>query len=415
MPSPEPGSDSAAALPLSTLLSHALVAFTIEFENEFERWMPHRTARFGGTDGPWLVSMVTWFNCMRFVGEEGLTVRELERLARTKTNLDGMRRWGYLSIEPGSAGSRPKPRPGSLLRATAKGRMAREVWQPLFGVIEERRQARSGADEIEQLREALLALISRFDTDLPDCLPILGYGLFSRGPESAERTTPATDRMLPLAALLSRALLAFAIEYERESDWSLAVGANVLRVLDADGVPLRDLPLLSGVSKEAISMALGVLQKKQAVVIAADPSSRAVKLVRLTPKGRADQDAWRRRLGLVEKAGNRSSAKRLSVPFESHWSGWTAVGPPRPHLCSEDWNLIPTAGGRPYAGPKPCRTTPWCCTAADFPMAVDRWIAYFSASSTRSRARVPLMRKSLLPSFSTITSRPSSRVVPRPV
>jgi hypothetical protein len=32
----------AAGLPLPTLLSQALVAFTIEFDNEFERQMPHR-------------------------------------------------------------------------------------------------------------------------------------------------------------------------------------------------------------------------------------------------------------------------------------------------------------------------------------------------------------------------------------
>jgi len=31
----------AAGLPLSTLLSQVLVAFTIEFDNEFERRMPH--------------------------------------------------------------------------------------------------------------------------------------------------------------------------------------------------------------------------------------------------------------------------------------------------------------------------------------------------------------------------------------
>ena len=33
------------ALPLPALLSRALVAFTIEFDNEFERRMPHRTSR----------------------------------------------------------------------------------------------------------------------------------------------------------------------------------------------------------------------------------------------------------------------------------------------------------------------------------------------------------------------------------
>jgi hypothetical protein len=62
-------------LPLSTLLSHALTAFTIEFDNEFEHRMPHRTTNRGSTAGsrhaPWLVSMVMWSNFMQFVGERG--------------------------------------------------------------------------------------------------------------------------------------------------------------------------------------------------------------------------------------------------------------------------------------------------------------------------------------------------------
>jgi hypothetical protein len=57
------------------------------------------------------------------------------------------------------------------------------VWRPLFGVIEERWQARFGQRQIDQLRESLGALISRMDIELSHCLPILGYGLFSRVPD----------------------------------------------------------------------------------------------------------------------------------------------------------------------------------------------------------------------------------------
>jgi len=100
-------------LPLSALLSHALVAFIIEFDNESEHRMPHRTTTHGLTgnslDAPWLVSMVMWTNCMRFVGQNGVTVRELERLARTPTNLNGMERWGYVVVAPDPADSRAKP------------------------------------------------------------------------------------------------------------------------------------------------------------------------------------------------------------------------------------------------------------------------------------------------------------------
>jgi hypothetical protein len=161
-----------------------------------------------------------------------------------------------------------------VIRATPEGRRAQEVWRPLFGVIEKRWEQRFGKDQIDQLRKSLGDLLNRIDTGLPDralpdralpdCLPILGYGLFSRGPERERRAPAGLD--LALSALLSRVLLAFAIEFERESDLSLAIGANVLRVLDEKGVRARDLPLPSGVSKEAIAEAyrrlLGIVEER---------------------------------------------------------------------------------------------------------------------------------------------------------
>jgi DNA-binding MarR family transcriptional regulator len=299
-----------ANLPLSTLLSQVLVAFTIEFDNEFERQMPHRTTNYGSTagsqHGPWLVSLVMWSNCMRFVAEEGVSIGELEELARTTTNLNGMERWGYIKVEPDPADSRLKPpRSDWVIRATPNGRKARTVWRPLFGTIEERWQARFGKDQIDQLRESLSALISQIHVELPDCLPILGYGLFSKGPDH-ERGAPAGRHDsggidLPLSAFLSRVLLAFAIEFERESDLSLAISANVVRVLDEKGVPVRDLPLLAGVSKEAIATALGFLQKRRLAVVDPDPAGSRAKIARLTPKGREAQDAYRQLFGIIEQ------------------------------------------------------------------------------------------------------------------
>jgi DNA-binding MarR family transcriptional regulator len=289
----------AAVLPLPTLLSQALVAFTIEFDNEFEHQMPHRTTNHGSTagpgSGPWLVSLAMWSNCMQFLGETSVSVGELEALARTKTNLNGMERWGYIVVEPDSAGNR-------MIRATAKGRKAQEVWKPLFGVIEQRWAERFGLDEIGQVRESLRTLIRQIDLDLPDCLPILGYGLFSKRPdhEPAGRKE-GIDSRLPLSALLSKVLLAFAIEFERESELSLAIHANVVRVLDEKGVRLRDLPLLSGVSKEAISTAMGILQKRGFAAVGPDQTASRVKTVRLTPKGSEAQDAYRRLVGSIEE------------------------------------------------------------------------------------------------------------------
>jgi DNA-binding MarR family transcriptional regulator len=314
--------EMASSLPLTALLSQALVAFTIEFDNEFENRMPHRTTNYGPTSdshhAPWLVSLVMWSNCMQHVGAEGVTVNELQRLARTGTNLAGMQRWGYILVESASTGSRSKrPGPEAVIRSTRAGRKAQEVWRPLFGVIEQRWESRFGKDEIERLREALSALISQFDVALPDCLPILGYGLWSRERHSGDDRfliTPPDDEQLesagsesgnashlPLSALLSRALLAFALTFERESNVSLAISANILRVLDEQGVQVRDLPRLSGVSKEAISMAMGILQDQHLAVVEPDPNGSRFNVVRLTPKGLDAQHAYPQLLRVIDE------------------------------------------------------------------------------------------------------------------
>ena len=295
-----------AELPLPTLLSQALVAFTEELDNEFEHRMPHRTAKGGSRHDPWLTSVVMWSNCLRFVGEEGVTARALEGRAGTKTNLDGMRRWGYVTIQPDPADPRPKPPESAwLIRLTPGGRKADAVWWPLFGVIETRWQQRFGAERVAGLGAALASLNDELDPALPDCLPILGYGMFSRvsqvPPDAAGGRTPGQGEPVSLLALLSRVLLAYAIDFESGAAVSLAISANLLRVLHEDGVRVRDLPRLSGVSKEALSMAMGVVQKRGLVVLEPESADSRVKVARLTPDGRAARDAYLRRIEILDE------------------------------------------------------------------------------------------------------------------
>ena len=104
-------------LPLPSLLLQVLVAFTIEFDNEFEHRTPHRTSTEPAANNPrnlpWLVSLAMWSNFMRFVPEDGISVRELQRLTG-HANV-GMRQWltrmepwwGYVVVRPDPADSRP--------------------------------------------------------------------------------------------------------------------------------------------------------------------------------------------------------------------------------------------------------------------------------------------------------------------
>jgi methyltransferase (TIGR00027 family) len=298
------------ALPLSALLSQALVAYTIECDNEAEHRLPHRTTSHGASDSGdgapalWLASLAMWETCMRYVTGEPITVGDLEARARTGTNLDGMRRWGYITID-GTARKVHKARPGpaAVLRATAAGLRAREIWRPLPRFIEQRWRERLGADQLSRLRDPLTSMVSRLDPGLPDCLPILGAALRSHGPDP--RLPPRPDgtapEALPLSALLSRVLLVFALEYEREAGLSLAVAANVLRVLGTEGTRLRELPALTGTSKESVRWALGILTRGGLAAEEPDPAAGRGKVARLTPRGLDAQHLYHELTDTIER------------------------------------------------------------------------------------------------------------------
>ena len=255
----------------------------------------------------------------------------------------------------------------------------------LFDVVEERWRERFGRTDIDRLRELLGALDRQIDADLPDCLPILGYGLFSdptrvgRDAQRATRTDhhmpgpPSRDDInsrLPLSTLLSRVLLAFAVEFERESKLSLAVGANVLGVLDGQAVRVRDLPGRVGVSRPAIDMTLGVLQKAGAVVVETVPTGGPTKIVRLSPKGRRAQEVygrvvsdvegrWRERFGDDAVGQVRAALERLvgepgadlSPLLEGlrpYPEGWRAAVAPRTAL--PHYPMVLHRGGYPDGG-----------------------------------------------------------------
>jgi hypothetical protein len=316
-------------LPLSTLLSQALVAFTIEFDNEAEHRLPHRTTLQGrvgavGFPAPWLASMAMALNCTLRLPEEGLSLRELERRARTPTNLQGMQRWGHVRVAPAKGDSRPRPsKKDWIIRPTAAGLMAQQVWRPLFGVIEERWRERMGGLEVDALRKALEAVAERLDPGLPDSMPILIYGLATAAPDK-KLGPPDPVRLdeLPLPALMARVLTALAIEFERESPLSLAISANMLRVLEETPARVRDLPWISGVSKESLSMGMGILRKGRLVEHGKDGTWQTVWL---TAAGTAAKAAYAKRLSAIERDwSKRYPAEALRAALEPLVRGGTA-------------------------------------------------------------------------------------------
>jgi hypothetical protein len=305
---------------LSVLLSQTLVAFTVEFDNEFE----NRMSRSGYPGA--LLSLAVWSNLMRFLVGGDLCIRELVAQALTAENhlkfeLGCLERWGFVVLRPDPGDDRPIPkrmhsrasrmlrdgwgsgrgiRSGWLVRLTEKARKATEIWPSLFGDIEQRWAARFGERQLESLRQALGAIVQQLDLDLPQALP--GYWIASRSYPKVRTPRSGAD---PLPMLLSQLLLAFTIEFDRKSRVPLRLCANTLRVLGQKPVPLVEIPRLTGGSPEASDIGW---EAKPYVAIERDPDARRGRVACLTPLGlkaqrtyhdlaREIEDRWQARFG----------------------------------------------------------------------------------------------------------------------
>lgn len=354
------GTSADERLPVSALVSQLLVAFIIEADNEFEHRVPHRTTNHGSSPGPasgpgrvpWLVSMTMWMQCMRYVPADGIPARELARRAwLTARGAEGMLKrmsawWGYLTIKPDPADTRAKPPPADwLVRPTRAGRRAQLVWEPLTGEIEQRWQARFGDGDIAPFRTALQDIVSQLDPGLPDCLPVWE----PRSGPQPESGDPDQRQALALPALMSKVLLVFARDFQRESDLSLgiytagresrlAVAANVLRVLGAGPVRVADIPGRCGVAKMAVDNWLGALGEHGYLTIGTDPAVTRFRVAELTPGGRKALDTyqhwagaveprWQERFGAGPVSRLRASAERLLAGSGEQARLWRGIEP----------------------------------------------------------------------------------------
>ena len=355
---------AATRIPLPTLLSFAYVAYSIEFDNEFERrliepsgldfqaWKASRAEVF-------LVSLPMWANYLRFLPPEGLPADHLARLvgdddriiaSRVKT----LRRWRYVDLVPLKQSTESTlrgwqpPVGGWVVRPTAGGIHCQALWSPLPAVIEERWRQRYGQRAYDRLREVLAGIVGEQNSTLPLCLPIISSrrGMFSQVNVTGGA---ATCNEMPTFALLTQALLTFTLAFERGSTLALPVCANVLRVLRADAIAVRDLPLRAGVSKEGIAQGLTLLKRHDLAIVERrieGPGQAA----RLTEAGLQAQSnyleqiaaleahwtkrfgksaltALRRSLTAIVGNGNPATAP-LSDGLRPHAGNWRAAVPP---------------------------------------------------------------------------------------
>jgi hypothetical protein len=211
--------------------------------------------------------------------------------ARVLSNVGGMERWGYVSVGPdGEAPKEQRDGRGSsrglrrdwVVRPTRAGVVASDAWPALLVETEARWRERFGVDVIDTLRRSSLSLIGSLDVGLPDFVPVIAS---TDGFVAGFSPEPRSDRPLPaqLGPQLAQVLLAYTLEFERESDLSLPLVANLARVVGTEGLLVRDVPAAAGISKEATSVALTALTRSGHALV--EGRTAATKAVRLTDSG----------------------------------------------------------------------------------------------------------------------------------
>lgn len=300
--------------PLSTLLSWAWIAHTIEVDNAFEAASADRVGRCVR------ISLPMWTNGLRHIDDDGCTVDQVRARARATCNIGGLERWGWITVGDAS----PQRRDGygshrgvtgtTVLRPTRAGHYARRAWPKVVQAVEARWRTRFGSDAIDGLRVILMAQLGPAGVlpwSPPEVNPSDGFRT------QVVNTTEPVEPERPLVALLGAALTKLTLEQEREAEVSLPLGANLLRVVDSDTVRLRDLPRLSGISKEAVAMAVSYLQRRG---LATSPPERAFNL---TAEGLDALDGYRDRCSAADSAELRAALNNILTQTPALSAGLT--------------------------------------------------------------------------------------------
>jgi hypothetical protein len=175
-------------------------------------------------------------------------------------------------------------------------RHGESMFRVAFRITESERDA-VGDEAADDLRQTLEAIEDQLQFEMPQGLVDVRW---RRRPFPSKKKGSTT--VLPLPALLSQLLLAFAIEFEPSSGAPLALCANTIRVLSEEPTPEAELPRLTGCSRETCGLGW---QLKAFVAVEPDPAAKRGKVLRLTARGLIAQEQYTRLIAAIEEGWER--------------------------------------------------------------------------------------------------------------
>lgn len=273
--------------PLPVLLSRALTQYAREWE-----------AVDVGLERP--PTLLQWSNLLRPVGDGGVRLGDAHVVARVSRR--ALRsafkdsRWFVIDAGDGSRGSQ-------VVHLTEEGSSALDAGRVRFEKVDAAWQERFGPRAVARARSALEAFVAGLDLELPHFpmpygpadMSVTGGSAVPADPGPPPVPAHGTDwpvvlrdggretvAGLPLAALLSQALVAFAIDCEVSGRGAVTARAMIGRV-GPDGIEAERIPHSSWLESNGL------------VAPEPDPDRPRKKRLRLTSQGakaRAVMDGW---------------------------------------------------------------------------------------------------------------------------
>ncbi len=237
-------------------------------------------------------SLDMWANLLRVLSVEGIDRQELapllslsKRAVRLRILASVRRGWVY---EQNLRKTHPQ------VGLTDQGAFVTSQWGPLEKTSEEKWQILAGIDQASRLRQALQALVPILPLEYPHYPASYGEAdaSITGGPGKDWKPVPRNNgnsvTRLPLTALLSQALVAFAIDYEKLSPVALILSIRIIKRIPPQGRSVHDLGDSVGISA---LIRHGFLH---------ETGTGHDRIVHLTHKGLAVKEAYDERIAAVE-------------------------------------------------------------------------------------------------------------------
>ncbi len=142
----------------------------------------------------------------------------------------------------------------TIVRLTIRGAHVASRWKSHQGTAEERWQRKIGVSQTDKLRTALEEVVAKMPLEHPHYPASYGAadatitGGNGQDWKAVPRERGNTVSHLPLSALLSEALVAFAMKYEGKSPVALSLSAAVIKGIPPEGRPVYGLGYSAGMS-----------------------------------------------------------------------------------------------------------------------------------------------------------------------